>query len=78
MSPNVNLSFNRIKTTVPFTVLMVGRNSSNVFEETKNIKGDSIIKYDIKDNTVEVYNTQGFTKDDKTYYKLSDLRNLEV
>lgn len=47
-------------------------------EETKNIKGDSIIKYDIKDNTVEVYNTQGFTKDDKTYYKLSDLRNLEV
>ena len=47
-------------------------------EETKNIKGNSIIKYDIIDNTVEVYNTQGFTKDDKTYYKLSDLRNLEV
>lgn len=47
-------------------------------EETKNIKGDIIIKYGIKDNTVEVYNTQGFTKDDKTYYKLSDLRNLEV
>ena len=47
-------------------------------EETKNIKGDIIIKYGIKYNTVEVYNTQGFTKDDKTYYKLSDLRNLEV
>ena len=47
-------------------------------EETKNIKGNSVIKYDIQNSGIEVYNTEGFTKGDKTYYKLSEIKNLEV
>ena len=41
-------------------------------------KGQYIIKYNIKDMTIEIYNTQGFENGDKTYYSLSELENLEI
>lgn len=41
-------------------------------------KGQYIIKYNVKDMTIEIYNTQGFENKDKTYYSLSELENLEI
>ena len=41
-------------------------------------KGQYIIKYNVKDMTIEIYNTQGFENGDKTYYSLSELENLEI
>ena len=47
---------------------------SNV--ESNDKKGWYIIKYDIKNVEVEVYNTKGFERDGKKYYSLSELQNL--
>ena len=41
-------------------------------------KGWYIIKYDIKNVEVEVYNTQGFERDKKNYYSLSELQSLNI
>ena len=49
---------------------------SNV--ESNDNKGWYIIKYDIKNVEVEVYNTQGFERDGKKYYSLSELQNLNI
>lgn len=40
--------------------------------------GIYIIKYDIKNIQVEVYNTKGFESKGTTYYALSDIENLDV
>ena len=37
-----------------------------------------IIKYDIKNSEIEVYNTKGFKNKENTYYSLSDLQNIET
>lgn len=49
---------------------------SNVKSDEKN--GWYIIKYDIKNVEVEVYNTQGFERDGKNYYSLNELQNLDI
>ena len=41
-------------------------------------EGQYIIKYNVKDMTIEIYNTQGFENDGKTYYSLGELENLEI
>ena len=48
----------------------------NVKSDEKN--GEYIIKYDIKNIEIEIYNTQGFTNEDKYYYSLSELESLEL
>lgn len=49
---------------------------TNVKSDEKN--GWYIIRYSISDSTVEIYNEKGFTKEDITYYALSDIENLEL
>ena len=49
---------------------------SNVKSDEKN--GWYIIKYDIKNSEIEVYNTKGFENKENTYYSLSDLQNIET
>lgn len=49
---------------------------SNVKSDEKN--GWYIIKFDIKDVEVEVYNTLGFEKDGNRYYSLTELQNLNI
>lgn len=49
---------------------------SNVKSDEKN--GEYIIKYDIKNVEIEIYNTQGFKNENKNYYSLNELENLEV
>lgn len=48
----------------------------NVKSDEKN--GEYIIKYDIKNIEIEIYNTQGFKNKDKYYYSLSELESLEL
>lgn len=48
----------------------------NVISDEKN--GWYIIKYDIKNVESEVYNTQGFEKEESTYYSLNELQNIEI
>ena len=47
-------------------------------EDSNNQKGGYIIKYDLKNMELEIYNTIGFKSGDKTYYSLSELENLEI
>lgn len=49
---------------------------SNVKSDEKN--GWYIIKYDLKNVEVEVYNTLGFERDGKKYYSLNELQNLNI
>lgn len=49
---------------------------SNVKLDERN--GYYVIKYNIKNVEVEVYNTQGFERDGKIYYSLSELQNLNI
>lgn len=49
---------------------------SNVQSDEKS--GWYIIKYDIKNVEVEVYNTVGFENEDKIYYSLTELQNLNL
>ena len=49
---------------------------SNV--ESNENKGWYVIKYDIKNVEVQVYNTIGFENEENKYYSLNDLQNLEV
>lgn len=48
---------------------------SNVESDKKN--GRYIIKYDIKNVQVEVYNDKGFEKNGNTYYSLNQIEKLE-
>ena len=45
--------------------------------DSNDKEGYYLVKYNLTDVTVEVYNTKGFTKDGKTYYSLSDLQKLQ-
>lgn len=49
---------------------------SKVKSDEKN--GYYVIKYNIKNVEVEVYNTQGFERDGKIHYSLSELQNLNI
>ncbi|MBQ2937447.1 MAG: hypothetical protein IJE05_00965 [Clostridia bacterium] len=49
---------------------------SNVESDEKN--GWYIIKYDIKNVQVEVYNTKGFEKEETKYYSLSEIQDLNI
>lgn len=49
---------------------------SNVKSDDKN--GLYIIKYDLENVEVEVYNTLGFEKDGNRYYSLTELQNLNI
>ena len=49
---------------------------SNV--ESDENDGWYIIKYDIKNVQVEVYNTKGFQKEDTKYYSLSEIQDLNI
>lgn len=48
-----------------------------------NIKSDSkngwyIVKYNIRNIEVEIYNTKGFEAENKIYYSLTDIQNLNI
>ncbi len=49
---------------------------SDVKSDEKN--GKYIIKYNIKNVDVEVYNTKGFENGDKSYYSLNEIENLNL
>lgn len=49
---------------------------SNVNSDEKN--GWYIIKYDIKNIQVEVYNTKGFEKEEQKYYSLNEIQDLNI
>lgn len=49
---------------------------SDVKSDEKN--GKYIVKYDLKNVDVEVYNTKGFANGDKSYYSLNEIENLNV
>lgn len=49
---------------------------SNV--ESNEKKGWYIIKYDVKNVEVEVYNTVGFENEEQIYYSLTDLEKLSI
>lgn len=49
---------------------------SNVKSDEKN--GWYIIKYDIKNIEIEVYNTKGFENNETIYYSLTELQNIDV
>lgn len=49
---------------------------SNVKSDEKN--GWYIIKYDIKNVEIEVYNTKGFENKENIYYSLNELQNIET
>ena len=49
---------------------------TNVESDSKN--GWYIVKYDVKNMQTEVYNTKGFTNEDKTYYSLNEIQDLNV
>lgn len=48
----------------------------NVKSDAKN--GRYIIKYDIKNVQIDVYNESGFENEGNTYYSLSEIENLEI
>lgn len=49
---------------------------SNVKSDTEN--GIYVIRYDLKNAEVEIYNSLGFTGKSSTAYSLTDLQNLEI
>lgn len=49
---------------------------SNVKSDEKN--GWYIIKYDIKNVEIEVYNTKGFENNETIYYSLNEIQNLNI
>lgn len=49
---------------------------TNIDSDDKN--GYYIVKYDIRNIGVEIYNTKGFKVENKTYYSLTDIQNLNI
>ena len=48
-----------------------------------NVKSDKrngwyIVKYDLKNIQVEIYHTKGFKVEDKTYYSLTEIQDLDI
>ena len=56
------------------TLLNIGL--SNLKSDEK--EGWYIIRYDIVNAEVEVYNSKGFESNNTKYYSLSDLQNIEI
>ena len=46
----------------------------DVKSDEKN--GIFVVKYDLANNEIEVYNSKGYEEDSKTYYSLTDIENL--
>lgn len=55
---------------------MIAMGLTNVKSDEKD--GWYIIKYDVLNLKVEIYNTKGFELDEKIYYSLNEIKNLEV
>lgn len=49
---------------------------SNVSSDDKN--GWYIIKYDVENVEIEIYNTKGFENNKNRYYSLTDIQNLNI
>lgn len=49
---------------------------SNVESDEKN--GVYVVKYDLKNVEVEIYNTKGFESEEKTYYSLTEIQELNI
>lgn len=49
---------------------------TNVISDDRN--GYYIVKYDIRNIGVEIYNTKGFKLENRTYYSLTDLQSLDI
>ena len=49
---------------------------TNINSDDKN--GYYIVKYDIRNIEVEIYNTKGFKVGNKIYYSLTDIQNLNI
>ena len=49
---------------------------TNVISDEEN--GWYIIKYDIKNLKVEIYNTKGFENEETKYYSLNELENINI
>lgn len=49
---------------------------TNVNSDDKS--GYYIIKYDIRNIEVEIYNTKGFKVENEIYYSLTDIQNLDI
>lgn len=49
---------------------------SNVKSDEKN--GWYIIRYDIKNSEIELYNTNGFENNENKYFSLNELQNIEI
>ena len=54
----------------------LGTNIDNVTEEEKTNRVNKA--YDIKNDEAEIYNQKGFEKENKTYYSLSEIKNLQA
>lgn len=49
---------------------------TNINSDNKN--GWYIVKYNIRNIEVEIYNTKGFETENKVYYSLTDIQNLNI
>lgn len=49
---------------------------TNLKSDDKN--GWYIIKYDVANEQVEIYNTKGFKAENETYYTLNEIEDLEL
>lgn len=49
----------------------------------KNVKSDEkdgyyIVKYDLKNSTIEIYNTEGFEDEGNVVYSLTDIKQVRL
>ena len=49
----------------------------------KNVKSDEkdgyyIVKYDLKNSTIEIYNTEGFDDEGNVVYSLTDIKQVRL
>lgn len=81
---NINITQENISTDNEKNIYYYKLTTQNLADMgISNVKSDDnkgwyIIKYDIKNVETEVYNTQGFERDGKKYYSLSELQNLDM
>lgn len=70
--------FEQEKTNLSFYYKLSSKDLEDIGMQEMKSKGIFIIKYNIKEMTVEIYNTEGLENDGKTYYVLSELEDLEI
>ena len=46
--------------------------------ESDSKNGFYIIKYNVKNAQIDIYNEKGFENQDKTYYTLNEIENLKI